>query len=107
MRCNSEQLVSHSKCSVRFVQSRGLEDEAQDEAQDEAELRTQQPPRQTPRRIHRIMPPPPEITQALATNQRLHILMNTDHRHTQSPRKKEVCFPVRVGSLGTQHCTVQ
>jgi hypothetical protein len=106
MRCNSEQLVSHSKCSVRFVQSRGPEDEAQDEA---VELRTQQPPRHTPRRIRRrIMPPPPEIIQALeATNQRLHTLMNTDHRHTQSPRKEAVCFPVWVGPLGTQHCTVQ
>ena len=53
------------------------------------------------------MPPPPEIIQALATNQRLHTLMNTDHRHTQSPRKEAVCFPVWVGPLGTQHCTVQ
>ena len=105
MRCNSEQLVSRSKCSVRFVQSRGPEDEAQDEA---VELRTQQPPRRTPRRIRRrIMPPPPEIIQALeGTNQRLHILTNTHHRHTPSPRKKAVCFPVRVGPLGTRYCTV-
>lgn len=101
MRCNSEQLVSRSKCFVRFLQSRGG-----DEAQ--VELRTQQPLRIPPRRIRRrIMPPPPEIIQALATNQRLHTLMNTDHRHTQSPRKEAVCFPVWVGPLGTQHCTVQ
>ena len=93
---------------MRFVQSRGPEDEAQDEAQDEAELRTQQPLRHTTRRIRRrIMPPRPEIIQALATNQRLHTLMNMDHRHTQSPRKEAVCFPVWVGPLGTQHCTVQ
>ena len=104
MRCNSEQLVSRSKCLLRFVQSRGPEPEAQDEA---VELRTQQPPRHTPRRIRLRTPHiPPEITQALATNQRLHILMNTDHRHTPSPQKEAVCFPVWVGPLGTQHCTV-
>ena len=102
MRCNSEQLVSRSKCLLRFVQSRGPEPEAQDEAV-ELRTRTQQPPRRIRRRI---MPPPPEIIQALATNQRLHTLMNTDHRHTQSPRKKAVCFPVRVGPLGTRYCTV-